>query len=79
MERQKMSFHSDSEKGLGPVVASLSLGSPAYIHFRPLALEERAKQQCQYVLSLVLRHGDVLIMEGHRVQIHYEQVFSSET
>ncbi|KAI6094269.1 hypothetical protein EDD16DRAFT_1503424, partial [Pisolithus croceorrhizus] len=29
LESQKMSFHSDNEKGLGPVVATLSLGSPA--------------------------------------------------
>ena len=29
-------FHSHSEVGLGPRVASLSLGAPAYMHFRLL-------------------------------------------
>ncbi|KAL4078381.1 hypothetical protein V8B97DRAFT_1865931 [Scleroderma yunnanense] len=72
LERQKMSFHSDGEKGLGPIIASLSLGSAALMHFRPHASAECPVQQRQIAMSLILRHGDVLIMEGHDVQIHYE-------
>ncbi|KAH7925520.1 hypothetical protein BV22DRAFT_1033889 [Leucogyrophana mollusca] len=68
MERQKMSFHSDSEKGLGPTVASLSLGSTAFMHFRA----HGATKQTQHDLTLILRHGDVLIMEGEGVQKYYE-------
>ncbi|KAH7916571.1 2OG-Fe(II) oxygenase superfamily-domain-containing protein [Hygrophoropsis aurantiaca] len=70
MERQKMSFHSDSEKGLGPTVASLSLGSTAFMHFR--AYDTATKGQPLHDLTLILRHGDVLIMEGEGVQKHYE-------
>ncbi|KAF9227346.1 hypothetical protein BS17DRAFT_775348 [Gyrodon lividus] len=72
MERQKMSFHSDSEKGLGPIVASLSLGSAALMHFRPHVNAQNQKYQCTTALTLVLRHGDVLIMEGDGVQEYYE-------
>ncbi|EGO00089.1 hypothetical protein SERLA73DRAFT_122178 [Serpula lacrymans var. lacrymans S7.3] len=72
MERQKMSFHSDSEKGLGPVVASLSLGSTAYMHFRTRKLKQQLESHKQNVLTLVLRHGDVLVMEGIGVQEYYE-------
>ncbi|KAG1746118.1 hypothetical protein EDB19DRAFT_1690476 [Suillus lakei] len=71
MERQKMSFHSDSEQGLGPVVASLSLGSAAFMHFRHRATSKEAKHPSN-ALTLILRHGDVLIMEGDGVQQHYE-------
>ncbi|OAX39114.1 hypothetical protein K503DRAFT_690307 [Rhizopogon vinicolor AM-OR11-026] len=71
MERQKMSFHSDSERGLGPVVASLSLGSAALMHFRPRAASKKTKQLA-IVLTLIIRHGDVLIMEGDGVQKYYE-------
>lgn len=74
LERQKMSFHTDSEKGLGPIVASLSLGSAALMHFRlhASASAEHPKQSCPHALTLILRHGDVLIMEGHDVQVYYE-------
>ncbi|KAG8213942.1 hypothetical protein J3R82DRAFT_10688 [Butyriboletus roseoflavus] len=56
MERQKMSFHSDNEKGLGPTVASLSLGSAALMHFRPHVTMENPKSKSTYALTLVLRH-----------------------
>lgn len=72
MEKQKMSFHSDSEQGLGPVVASLSLGSAAFMHFRARATPKEVKHSSSNVLTLILRHGDVLIMEGDGIQQHYE-------
>ncbi|KAG1870361.1 hypothetical protein C8R48DRAFT_789393 [Suillus tomentosus] len=72
MEKQKMSFHSDSERGLGPVVASLSLGSAAFMHFRARATSKEPKHSSSNVLTLILRHGDVLIMEGDGVQQYYE-------
>ena len=50
MEKQAMGFHTDGERGLGPIVASLSMGSPAIMKFR--TLEDRKT----IVLSLVLRH-----------------------
>ena len=50
MEKQSMGFHTDGERGLGPVVASLSMGSPAVMKFR--TLEDRKT----VVLTLVLRH-----------------------
>ncbi|KAJ7625720.1 hypothetical protein FB45DRAFT_922145 [Roridomyces roridus] len=72
MEKQKMAFHSDSERGLGPVVAGLSMGSPALMHFRALAKYVPRTEQRTTLLTVVLRHGDVLMMEGAGVQDFYE-------
>ncbi|KAF8639503.1 hypothetical protein AX17_001408 [Amanita inopinata Kibby_2008] len=72
MERQRMAFHSDSEPGLGPLVAGLSLGSPALMHFRLLAKYEPIREQRHIAISFVLRHGDVLVMNGSQVQEYYE-------
>ncbi|KAJ7352130.1 hypothetical protein DFH08DRAFT_858004 [Mycena albidolilacea] len=72
MEQQKMAFHSDSEKGLGPVVAGLSMGSPALMHFRRRLKYVPDDEQRTNVLTVVLRHGDVLVMEGSGVQDFYE-------
>jgi len=69
LEEQKMSYHSDSEPGLGPIVSSLSLGSIALMHFRPMKKKGKWNKK---VLSLVLRHGDVLVMDGAAIQEHYE-------
>ncbi|KIN92765.1 hypothetical protein M404DRAFT_36739 [Pisolithus tinctorius Marx 270] len=69
LEGQKMSYHSDDEKRLGPIIASLSLGSPATMHFRRCAMSANRKE---IALSLIIRHGDVLIMEGHDVQSDYD-------
>ncbi|KAJ7509581.1 hypothetical protein B0H11DRAFT_1252644 [Mycena galericulata] len=72
MEQQKMAFHSDSERGLGPVVAGLSMGSPALMHFRLLSKYVPSSQQRANAMTVVLRHGDVLVMEGADVQNFYE-------
>ncbi|KAJ4468124.1 hypothetical protein J3R30DRAFT_3346674 [Lentinula aciculospora] len=72
MEKQKMSFHTDDEKGLGPVVAGLSLGSPALMHFRRRDVKHGPERKT--CLSIVLRHGDVLVMDGIGVQQFYEHM-----
>ncbi|KAJ6478098.1 hypothetical protein C8R47DRAFT_1139341 [Mycena vitilis] len=72
MEQQKMAFHSDSEVGLGPVVAGLSMGSPALMHFRLLSKYAPLGEQRANALTVVLRHGDVCVMEGAGVQDFYE-------
>ncbi|KAI9067410.1 hypothetical protein FKP32DRAFT_1563809 [Trametes sanguinea] len=74
MEKQKMAFHSDAERGLGPRVASLSLGSSAHMHFRLLKKHRTDKGSGSNVnaLTLFLRHGDVLIMDGAEIQEYYE-------
>ncbi|KIL62569.1 hypothetical protein M378DRAFT_108284 [Amanita muscaria Koide BX008] len=72
MERQRMAFHSDSEPGLGPLVAGLSLGSPALMHFRLLAKYEPIQEQRQIAITFVLRHGDILVMDGAGIQEYYE-------
>ncbi|CAK5269412.1 unnamed protein product [Mycena citricolor] len=84
MERQKMAFHSDSEKGLGPNVAGLSMGAPAVMHFQPtLRYAEHLKtldgpgaktktKGVRTCLSVVLKHGDVCLMEGTGVQDFYQ-------
>ncbi|KAJ7877717.1 hypothetical protein B0H14DRAFT_2712456, partial [Mycena olivaceomarginata] len=65
-----MAFPSDNEIGLGPVVAGLSLGSPATMAFRTLVKPEGGQHRSD--LSLVLQHGDILVMEGAGVQEHYQ-------
>ncbi|KAF9793414.1 hypothetical protein BJ322DRAFT_996426 [Thelephora terrestris] len=74
MEKQSMGFHTDGERGLGPIVASLSMGSPAIMKFRTL------EDKKTVVLTLVLRHVhfrdawllSVVVMEGARIQAVYE-------
>ncbi|KAI0785683.1 hypothetical protein C8Q75DRAFT_828746 [Abortiporus biennis] len=74
MDKQKMAYHSDAERGLGPVVASLSLGASAYMHFRLHSQysNEVPNPSARIVLSLFLRHGDIMVMEGANVQKYYE-------
>lgn len=71
LEKQKMSYHTDNEKGLGPIIASLSLGSTALMHFR-LRNPTTSKKHHPKSLTLVLNHGDIVIMEGHMIQFLYE-------
>ncbi|KAJ8077182.1 hypothetical protein PM082_001610 [Marasmius tenuissimus] len=70
MEDQKMSFHTDDEPGLGPTVAGLSLGSPAVMHFRRRGRGISGRNEI--ALTVILRHGDVLIMDGDDLQKNYE-------
>ena len=51
-------FHSDSERGLGPIVAELSLGSPALMHFRVNHKYPREKdlENHSVALTIILRH-----------------------
>jgi 2OG-Fe(II) oxygenase superfamily len=72
--------HSDGEKDLGPIIASLSLGLPATMRFRPIPsrwyseepVEGIVRKSPPIVLTLTLRHGDVLIMEGAKIQEYYQ-------
>ncbi|BEJ13652.1 hypothetical protein CspHIS471_0308260 [Cutaneotrichosporon sp. HIS471] len=70
-EGQKMSWHDDGEHGLGPVVAALSLGSPATMSFRPKPGYKAAPKHPS-VLNLTLMHGDVVIMAGRAIQYRYD-------
>ncbi|KAF5317425.1 hypothetical protein D9611_003916 [Ephemerocybe angulata] len=72
MEKQKMAFHSDEEVGLGPLVAGLSLGSPAFMHFRLQRKHDRERLQKGILMSFILRHGDVFVMDGLDVQKYYD-------
>lgn len=49
-------FHSDAEVGLGPLVAGLSLGSPALMHFRLHARHDPLYERRGILLTVVLRH-----------------------
>ncbi|KAL1723929.1 hypothetical protein EV715DRAFT_285989 [Schizophyllum commune] len=73
MESQKMAFHSDAEAGLGPLVAGLSLGAPAFMHFRRVPKTKEALDgQKGILLSFKLEHGDILVMDGPRIQLRYQ-------
>lgn len=69
-EGQKMSWHDDGEVGLGPVVASLSLGSSATMSWRPKTGRivpnqgyhrgselKKGRNNPDVALSLTLEHG----------------------
>ncbi|KAJ7776586.1 hypothetical protein DFH07DRAFT_1056657 [Mycena maculata] len=71
LREQRMAYHSDNEKGLGPIVAGLSLGAPAQMHFR-FAGKPPIGQQRRRELSLYLQHGSIVVMEGECVQTEYQ-------
>lgn len=78
MEGQKMDFHSDGEKDLGPIVTGLSLGSPATMRFRPVPSKWKAdgengtRKLPPTVITLTLRHGDMVVMDGAEIQEYYQ-------
>ncbi|KAI1779325.1 hypothetical protein F4818DRAFT_455388 [Hypoxylon cercidicola] len=76
-EKSKISAHDDGEKELGPTVASLSLGSPSLMKFMPKkgknigeAYDMTYKSR-EPMLSIDLRHGDMLVMHGAQIQQLY--------
>lgn len=79
--------HSDGEKDLGPIVASLSLGSPAIMKFRPVPSKwmsddgqlKEGRKTPPVVIELTLRHGDTLVMEGAEIQEYYQVRKTSKT
>ncbi|KAI0883663.1 uncharacterized protein GGS22DRAFT_189634 [Annulohypoxylon maeteangense] len=69
-EGSKISAHDDGEKELGPTVATLSLGSASLMKFSAKkGVNVGAKGK--FVLSLVLKHGDMLVMHGAGIQKFY--------
>ncbi|KAI1873938.1 uncharacterized protein JN550_003207 [Neoarthrinium moseri] len=76
-----INYHDDGERELGPTVASLSLGSPSVMRFRPKkrnsightpkTLDDKSKNK-PAVLSFPLYHGDICIMHGTDVHRLYE-------
>ncbi|KAL8279372.1 hypothetical protein RQP46_008184 [Phenoliferia psychrophenolica] len=77
MNGSKMNFHDDGERGLGPVVATLSLGGDATLSFRKKEdtgkpASKGSRRSSRKLLTLKLRHGDITIMEGEDVQRMYE-------
>ncbi|KAI5810759.1 hypothetical protein BZA77DRAFT_254299, partial [Pyronema omphalodes] len=70
LEDQAMNFHQDGEKGLGPTVASISLGCPAEMLFR--VKKSGTGKVSKPCLKLMLHHGDIMIMHGADIQRVYE-------
>lgn len=68
-------YHDDGEKTLGPTVATLSLGAPARMLFRPKANNTIGKSEAKEkpaALQFTLEHGDIVIMHGPEIQKFYE-------
>ncbi|KAH9817353.1 hypothetical protein DFH28DRAFT_890227 [Melampsora americana] len=55
-----MNFHSDDEKGVGPLVASLSLGSAALMSFKPKPIKVKTKRLPNQTSSERPHGGDTL-------------------
>ncbi|MBC3872720.1 alpha-ketoglutarate-dependent dioxygenase AlkB family protein [Undibacterium flavidum] len=72
-ERDSMGWHSDDETELGlqPVIASLSLGGS-----RTFALKHRERKDLRYKIPLA--HGSLLIMSGD-TQSHWLHAIAKET
>ncbi|KAI0119492.1 hypothetical protein F4814DRAFT_458716 [Daldinia grandis] len=76
-EKSKISAHDDGEKELGPNVASLSLGSPSVMKFTPKKGKNigdpkySGSQRKGPFLSVKLKHGDMLVMHGEKIQKLY--------
>ncbi|KAI5925710.1 hypothetical protein F4810DRAFT_717385 [Camillea tinctor] len=83
-EESKISYHDDGEKELGPTVATLSLGSPATMYFRPkkrttLGKATKSKKgERQPMLGFVLEHGDMVVMHGSDIHKYYEHMVEPE-
>ncbi|KAI0602778.1 hypothetical protein F4775DRAFT_600732 [Biscogniauxia sp. FL1348] len=83
-EDSKISYHDDGEKELGPTVATLSLGSPAVMYFRPkkrTTIGEASKSKKgdrPPMLGFVLEHGDMVIMHGRDIHKYYEHMVQPE-
>ncbi|KAK6085320.1 hypothetical protein SCUP234_02868 [Seiridium cupressi] len=77
-ESSKISYHDDGEKELGPTVATLSLGSPSVMRFRPKTKNRigtagsNKKRDKNPVISFPLYHGDICIMHGVDVHKFYD-------
>lgn len=82
LEHQKMGFHDDGEPGLGPIVSSLSLGSTCRMKFRLKAKHQKTFPKVQArdrtVLDLPLRHGSVVVQQGHDLQNFFEHSVSPD-
>ncbi|KAL2198595.1 hypothetical protein P885DRAFT_33104 [Corynascus similis CBS 632.67] len=80
MEDDKINYHDDGERELGPVVAALSLGSPSTMRFRPkrntgffLPTQQVQGRTCyKEVLEVTMKHGDMMVMIGTEIQKVYE-------
>ena len=74
----KINYHDDGEKELGPTVATLSLGSPAVMRFRPKRRTKLGQAGSgktgdkPAVVSFILNHGDIVIMHGTDIHREYE-------
>ena len=80
MEDDRINYHDDGEKELGPTVAALSLGSPSTMKFRPKirsgfgdAVPKRPSGRAyQDVLEVPFKHGDMMVMHGGLIHRLYE-------
>ncbi|KAH6651887.1 hypothetical protein BKA67DRAFT_693119 [Truncatella angustata] len=71
-------YHDDGEKQLGPTVASISLGSPSMMRFKPklknssIGIKGTEKStNKKAVVSFRLFHGDICIMHGVDIHKYY--------
>lgn len=87
MEDDKINYHDDGEKELGPVVAALSLGSPCTMRFRPKRnkgfetngfTKTGGKKNHKDILEVEMKHGDMMVMAGCTIQKLYEHAVTPE-
>ncbi|KAI1343572.1 hypothetical protein F5Y15DRAFT_412357 [Xylariaceae sp. FL0016] len=87
-EGSHISYHDDGEKELGPTVATLSLGSPSTMYFRPKLKADIPEIHCppnvkrkngrHHVVKFSLNSGDMVIMHGTKIHQLYEHKVDAE-
>ena len=77
-EEDSIGAHSDSEKDLvhGAAIATVSLGCPRVFTLTPQS--QGSSSATGAMVDLVLRHGDVLLMEGDTQQTHVHCVSAAK-
>lgn len=65
--QDSVSPHADDEPGMGPIIASVSLGHPRRFLIQP-------KDKSEPPQEFKLGHGDLLVMGGNLQQTHYHWV-----
>jgi hypothetical protein len=80
-------YHGGGESQLGSTIATISLGSPAMMHFRSKRKSclniatlnsRRPTSELKDCLVFPLYHGDIVVMRSGRIQCAYDVSWSKE-
>ncbi|CDR41983.1 RHTO0S06e08482g2_1 [Rhodotorula toruloides] len=77
----RISAHQDAERGVKDFIASLSLGGSAVLTFeesgKPDDMDDKTNKRIKF--GVELRHADILVMQGTRIQHEWKHGLESDT